>query len=114
MSGDQWYAIAEEAIDYLAPFGPVILMGVENASRQLGRRVDRGRFVNAKSVYALLKATFERNGHSRGHQLLEAFLREPDTYRDEIVRLISNEANSAPDALGRKLAAITDRLREKG
>jgi hypothetical protein len=112
MSGDTWDVIAQEAIDYLAPFGPVIMMGVENASRQLGRRIERKRFVNAKSVYAVLKTTFERNEHDRGRQLLEDFVKEPDIHRDEIVSLIAQEAGAAPDDLGRKLTAITKRLRK--
>jgi hypothetical protein len=111
MSSETWEVIAQEAIDYLAPFGPVIMMGVENASRQLGKRIERKRFVNAKSVYAVLKTTFERNGHDRGRQLLEEFVKKPDAYRDEIVSLVSLEASTAPDDLGRKLVAITNRLR---
>jgi hypothetical protein len=112
MSGDTWDNIAREAIDYLAPFGPVIMMGVENASRQLGRRIERKHFVNAKSVYAVLKTSFERHGHDQGRDLLEEFVKEPDTYRDQIIDLVAVEAGAAPDDLGRKLVAITNRLRK--
>jgi hypothetical protein len=112
MSGETWDVVAQEAIDYLAPFGPVIMMGVENASRQLGKRIERKRFVNAKSVYAVLKTSFERNGHDQGRQLLEDFVKEPDSYRDKLVVLVAQEAGAAPDDLGRKLVAITNRLRK--
>lgn len=112
MSGDTWDTITSEAIDYLAPFGPVIMMGVENASRQLGRRIERRRFVNAKSVYAVLKTSFERSDHGQGRQLLEEFVKEPGTYRDQMISLVAQEAGAAPDDLGRKLVAITNRLRK--
>jgi len=112
MSGESWDVVAQEAIDYLAPFGPVIMMGVENASRQLGRRIERKRFVNAKSVYAVLKTTFERNGHDQGRRLLEDFVKAPDTHHNDLVSLVAREADAAPDDLGRKLVAITNRLRK--
>jgi hypothetical protein len=111
MSGDTWDNISREAIDYLAPFGPVIMMGVENASRLLGRRVERKHFVNAKSVYAVLKTSFERNGHDKGRALLEDFVKEPDIYRDQMIALVAQKASAAPDDLGHKLTAITNRLR---
>jgi hypothetical protein len=111
MNGDTWNTIAQEAIDYLAPFGPVIMMGVENASRQLGRRVERKQFVNAKSVYAVLKTSFERNGHEQGRQLLEDFVSAPEAHRCALISLAACEAGKAPDELGHKLIAITNRLR---
>lgn len=112
MNGNTWGEIAREVIDYLAPYGPVIMMGVENASRQLGKRIERKNFVNAKSVYAILKTSFERSEHDHGRQLLEDFVKEPATYRDEIVTLVAQQAKATPNDLGRKLVAISNRWRE--
>jgi hypothetical protein len=113
MGREAWDHIAAEAIDYLAPYGPVILMGVENASRLLGKRIERKVFVNAKSVYAILKTTFERQGHKQGEQLLEDYIREPARYRDQIVALVAQEANAAPESLGHKLVAVANRWRKE-
>ncbi len=106
-----WNDIASEVIDYLAPFGPVIMMGLENASRQLGKRIERKEFVNAKSVYAVLKTSFERNDDDHARQLLEDFVKTPAAYRDQIVALVLNQAAAAPHGLGRKLIAISNRWR---
>ena len=107
-----WTQVASEAIERLAPYGPVILMGLETVRRQMGRHVERREFVTAKSVYALLKTTFERDDRPTGQQLLEQFVKEPDRYQAEIVELVANKASSSPDDLGRKLVALTNRWRE--
>lgn len=107
-----WEDIASEAIDYLIPYSPVIMMGLENASRMLGRHIDRKEFVNAKSVYAVLKTTFEREESDSGRQLLEQFIGEPDRHRNRLVRLVAQKAGATPKDLGHKLIAITNRWRE--
>jgi hypothetical protein len=68
--------------------------------------------VVAKSVYALLKASFERDQTPRGQQLLDLFVKEPDTYRAEITWLIAEKASRSPADFGRKLIALTNRWRE--
>ena len=57
MDNQIWTQVAHEAINYLAPYGPVIMMGLETASRLSGKRIGRKAFVNAKSVYAVYLAT---------------------------------------------------------
>ena len=69
-------------------------------------------FVSAKSVYALLKTTFEREDKPASRDLLEQFVKEPDHYRQEIIALVAARAASSPNDLGRKLVALTNRWRE--
>ncbi len=108
-----WSHVAQTAIDYLAPYAPVIMLGLESAKRQSGRHIERKEFVNAKSVYAVLKTTFERDTDDRGRTLLEAFIREPGRYQAQLLALVSGRAAAAPDDLGRKLIAITSRLHDR-
>jgi len=110
MEQTNWQQLAQHAIDYLAPYAPVIILGLESAKRQSGRPIDRKQFVNAKSVYAVLKADFERDINDKGRALLEAFIREPARYRDQLIALVSARAAAAPDDFGRKLVTITNRL----
>ena len=108
-----WIQVATEAIDVLAPFGPVILQGLENVRRKMGQDIERTEFVRAKSVYALLKATFERDGTGRMQIMLENFVREPEVYRDEMIFLVSARAQAFSGGFGRKLVALTNRWREE-
>lgn len=108
-----WANMASEAIDRLAVFGPVIMMGFESVRRRMGGEVERKEFVRAKSVYALLKTHFERNGSDEGEQLLEQFVKEPDTHQRQMVDLIATKAAHTPQDLGRKLVALTNRWREE-
>lgn len=113
MDQTYWSHIAQEALDYLAPYAPVIMLGLESAKRQSGRHIERKEFVNAKSVYAVLKTSFERDPDDRSRSLLEAFINEPGRYHAQLLALISSRAVAAPDDLGRKLIAITSRLRDQ-
>jgi len=108
-----WTQVASEAIDVLAPFGPVILNGLESVRRQMGQHIERTDFVRAKSVYALLKATFERDGTGRMQIMLENFVKEPEVYRDEMIFLVSTRAEAFSGGFGRKLVALTNRWREE-
>lgn len=116
MNNETWRetarTIASEAIDYLAPYSLVIMMGLENAKRQLGRAIERGEFVNAKSVYAVLKTSFERDQDGKGKELLEAFVQDSRAYRVQLIELVTQRAIAAPADLGYKLVAITNRWRE--
>ena len=112
MDQEIWTQVASEAIERLAPYGPVILMGLETVRRQMGRDIERREFVSAKSVYALLKTTIEREDKPTSRELLEQFVKEPDRYRADIVALVATKAASAPNDLGRKLVALTNRWRE--
>jgi hypothetical protein len=107
-----WTQVAREAIERLAPYGPVILMGLESVRRHMGRHVERRDFVTAKSVYALFKTTFERDQTNKGRQLLEEFVKEPGQYQAEMVTLVAEKASHSPDGFGRKLVALTNRWRE--
>ena len=107
-----WTQVASEAIERLAPFGPVILQGLETVRRQMGRDIERREFVSAKSVYALLKTTFEREDKPTSQELLEQFVKEPDRYQAEMIELVATKASSSPNDLGRKLVALTNRWRE--
>ncbi len=108
---EEWNQVAHEVIDYLRPFAPVILLGLESASRQLGRPIDRKEFVNAKSVYAILKTSFERDESDQGRQTLEQFIREPARHHDALVTLVAQRAAQSPQDLGHKLVAISNRWR---
>jgi hypothetical protein len=112
MDQEIWTQVASEAIERLAPFGPVILQGLETVRRQMGRHIERRVFVSAKSVYALLKATFQRDDRPTAQELLEQFVKEPDRYRAEMIELVAQRASSSPNDLGRKLIALTNRWRE--
>lgn len=112
MEQTNWQPIAQRAIDYMAPYASVIILGLESAQRQLGRPIERKQFINAKSVYAVLKATFEHDATDQGRTLLEAFIREPNRYRDQLIALVVSRAVATPDDFGRKLMAITNRLYE--
>jgi hypothetical protein len=111
MDQEIWTQVASEAIERLAPFGPVILQGLETVRRQMGRDIERREFVSAKSVYALLKTTFEREDKPTSQQLLEQFVKEPDRYQAEMIELVATKASSSPNGLGRKLVALTNRWR---
>jgi hypothetical protein len=105
-----WTQVADEAIERLTPYAPVILMGLESVRRTMGRHVERLDFVAAKSVYALLKSSFERDGGTENQQLLDQFVLEPDRHRTEITRLVAQKASYSDD-FGRKLVALTNRWR---
>ena len=108
-----WTQVATEAIDRLAPFGPVILQGLESVRRQMGEHIERTDFVRAKSVYALLKATFERDGTGRMQIMLDNFCREPEPFRGEIIELVAARAAAYSGGFGRKLVALTNGWREE-
>jgi len=112
MDNEIWTQVASEAIERLVPYSPVILMGLESVRRHMGRHVKRKDLVTAKSVYALLKASFERDQTDKGQQLLELFVKEPDAHRTEITELIAKKASHSPADFGRKLIALTNRWRE--
>ena len=107
-----WSQVAAEAIEHLTPFGPVILMGLESVRRHMGRHIERRDFVTAKSVYALLKATFERAQDAEGQRTLEQFVKEPDQHQQAIIQIIADRAERSPGDFGRKLVALTNRWRE--
>ncbi len=109
---ETWAEVAEEAIAHLAPYGPVVLLGLESARRYLGRDVDRKELVKARSVYALLMTSFERDDGNDGQQVLARFIQEPERYRTEIRQLVVEKAARSPDLFGRKLIALTNRWRE--
>ena len=108
-----WTQVAHEAIERLAPYGPVILLGLESVRRQKGRHIERKDFVTAKSVYALFKTTFEREQTTKGQQLLEQFVKEPGQYQVEMADLVAEKAARSPGDFGRKLVALTNRWREE-
>ncbi len=112
MDNKSWIHIASEAIERLAPYGPVILMGLESVRRHLGRQVERREFITAKSVYALFKTSFERDPSQNGRQLLQQFVKEPDPHRAAMIQLIAEKASCEPADFGRKLVALTNRWRE--
>jgi hypothetical protein len=112
MDSEIWTQVTSEAIDRLMPYGPVILMGLESVRRHMGRHIERKDLVIAKSVYALLKASFERDQAQKGQQLLDLFVKEPDAYRTELTELIAEKASRSPADFGRKLIALTNRWRE--
>ncbi len=112
MDSEIWTQAANEAIDRLRPYGPVILMGLESVRRHMGRHIERKDLVAAKSVYSLLKASFERDQAQKGRQLLDLFVKEPDAYRTELTELIAEKASHSPTDFGRKLVALTNRWRE--
>jgi hypothetical protein len=113
MDQDIWTQVAREAVERLAPYGPVILMGLESVRRQMGRHVERRDFVTAKSVYALFRTTFERDERLSNQQLLEQFVKEPNQYRAEMETLVAQKASRSPGDFGRKLIALTNRWREE-
>ena len=106
-----WTQVADEAIERLTPYAPVILMGLESVRRTMGRHVERVEFVTAKSVYALLKTTFERDGGAEHQQLLDQFVLKPDRHRTAITRLVAEKASYSPGDFGHKLIALTNRWR---
>jgi hypothetical protein len=110
---EAWTQVATEAIDRLAPFGPVILQGLESARRQMGEQIERTEFVTAKSVYALLKATFERDGTGQMQIMLDNFCQEPEAFREEIIELVAARAAAYSGGFGRNLVALTNRWREE-
>ena len=106
-----WTRVADEAIERLTPYASVILMGLESVRRTMGKHVERLDFVAAKSVYALLKSSFERDGGAETRQLLDQFVMEPDRHRTAITRLVAQKASYSPGDFGRKLIALTNRWR---
>ena len=112
MDSEMWTQAAREATDRLMPYGPVILMGLESVRRHMGRHIERRDLVAAKSVYALLKTSFERDQAQKGQQLLDLFVKEPGTYRTRMTELIAEKASHSPADFGRKLIALTNRWRE--
>lgn len=113
MDQDTWTQVAREAVERLAPYGPVILLGLESVRRQMGRHIERRDFVTAKSVYALLKTTFERDETLSNRQLLEQYIKEPGQYQAQMEALVSQKASASPGDFGRKLIALTNRWREE-
>ena len=111
MGDDLWTNVAGDAVERLGTYGPVIMMGLEGASRQVGERINRKEFVGAKSVYALLKTTFEREQDSKSRDILELFVKEPDKYKKQMLALLATKAENSPHEFGRKLVALTNRWR---
>ncbi len=107
-----WAQVAAEAIDRLIPYGTVILLGMEGVRRQLGRHVDRGELIKAKSVYALLAASFARDQERDSRELLAQFVRDPAQHGPAITRLVAERAGCSPNDFGRKLVALTNQWRE--
>jgi hypothetical protein len=112
MSDEFWTQVAGEAIDHLFPYGPVIVMGLESARRQLGRDINRRDFVSAKSIYALLKASVERDQGNDRKQVLDSFVQDPGKHREQIIVVIAQEAINSSDGFGHKLIALTNRWRK--
>lgn len=98
--------VVEKAVDRLMPFAQVILMSLSEAQRYLGRTIERKEFVQAKAVYATLRARFMRDDDTISLALLESFLRDPQHVREKLIRMVQEKAELNP-AFARDLQALT-------